>query len=272
MTDDGNPQGTPPDSSAPKDPASGAIPPGAPGDTTAVATSPAEAGRKPAGVSMAALISVGIGVVVLSFVAAFLGSSLARSADTVEAVATPTPVEVDEAAYEEALEEILPAGSAVRAGTGAPEAGKGYDGDVYIDISTSDVYLFTDDEWELVGNIRTSAAENLTGATGATGAAGTDGQTGATGATGADGADGADGKPGTQVLLDEGKPDPEKCSTDGDLYIDTEAWSFYQCKSGAWTAFGPPTDTAPPATEPSDEPTDEPTDEPSEEPTEEPAE
>ena len=47
----------------------------------------------------------------------------------------PTAAEVDEAAYEEALEEILPAGSAVRAGTGAPEAGKGYEGDVYIDIS-----------------------------------------------------------------------------------------------------------------------------------------
>ena len=114
------------------------------------------------------LIWVGIAVVVLSFVAAFLGSWLARSADSNEAVATPTPTtaEIDEAAFEEALEEILPAGSAVRAGTGVPESGKGYEGDVYIDISNADVYLFQDGDWTLVGNIRTSAAENLTGATG----------------------------------------------------------------------------------------------------------
>ena len=120
------------------------------------------------------LIWVGIAVVVLSFFAAFLGSWLARSADSNEAAATPPPTtaEIDEAAFEDALEEILPAGSAVRAGTGVPEAGKGYEGDVYIDISNADVYLFQDGDWTLVGNIRTSAAENLTGAPGAAGEAG----------------------------------------------------------------------------------------------------
>ena len=74
--------------------------------------------------------------------------------------------------YEEALEEILPAGAAVRAGAGVPESGKGYEGEVYIDISTSDVYLFKDGEWVNVGNIRASAAANLTGETGAAGEAG----------------------------------------------------------------------------------------------------
>jgi hypothetical protein len=75
---------------------------------------------------------------VLSFVAAFLGSWLARSADTNEARRdADADVRRDRRGrYEEALEEILPAGSAVRAGTGVPEAGKGYEGDVYIDIST----------------------------------------------------------------------------------------------------------------------------------------
>ena len=92
------------------------------------------------------LIWVGIAVIVLSFFAAFLGSWLARSADSDEAVADADAdaAEVDEAAFEEALEEILPAGSAVRAGTGVPESGKGYEGDVYIDISNADVYLFQD--------------------------------------------------------------------------------------------------------------------------------
>ena len=189
------------------------------------------------------------GVILLSFVASFLGASLARSADSTEAAATPAPTvdELDEAAYEEAIKEILPAGSAVRAGTGAPESGKGYEGDVYIDISTSDVYLFQDD-WTLVGNIRTSAAENLTGATGATGEQGEQGEQGEAGAP---------GEPGTQLTLGLGVPENEKCTTDGDVYIDTEVVAFYECAEGEWTLFGPTDETTPPS-EPADGPTEEP--------------
>ena len=136
--------------------------------------SPGQAPAPSAGVSRAALIWIGVAVVLLSFVAAFLGSWLARSA---EAAAEPTPTatpsplesEMTNADYEEALEEILPAGAAVRAGTGVPAEGKGYEGEVYIDIATSDVYLFRDGAWVQVGNIRQSAAENLTGETGASG-------------------------------------------------------------------------------------------------------
>lgn len=238
MTDDRNPQGTPPETSS--------SPP--------AATRP---GKDSATVSRAMLLWVGVGVVLLSFVAAFLGSWLARSADTTEAVATPTPTsaEFDEAAYEEALEEILPAGSAVRAGTGVPEAGKGYEGDVYIDISNSDVYLFQDGEWTLVGNIRTSAAENLTGATGPEGAAGAQGEQGEQGDQGAQGEPGA---PGTQVSLGVGVPDPETCTTDGDIYIDTETVEFYSCIAGEWTLFGPPSTPAPLPTDAPAEPTDAP--------------
>lgn len=201
------------------------------------------------------LIWIGVAVVLLSFVASFLGASLARSNDTTEAVATPVPPveEVDEAAYEEALEEILPAGSAVRAGTGAPEAGKGYEGDVYIDISTSDVFLFQDGDWTLVGNIRTSAAENLTGATGAAGETGAQGETGATGETGAQGEAGAPGAPGTQVLLGQGAPEPERCTTDGDIFIDTDSVAFSECIGGEWTLFGP-TSAPAPTEEPAEEP------------------
>ena len=252
MTDDGNPQGTPPGPQTPPEPAASP----ATSATTTTATVEPEAEKKPASVNTATLIWVGVAVVLLSFVAAFLGSWLARSADTTEAVATPTPAEVDEVAYEEALEEILPAGSAVRAGTGVPEAGKGYEGDVYIDIATSDVYVFRDGEWTLAGNIRANAAANLTGATGATGA------TGETGATGATGETGAPGAPGTQVLLGEGEPQPETCSPDCDIYIDTEAWTFYECTADVWTPFGPPAAAgAPTEPTPSDDatPTPEPT-------------
>ena len=258
MTDDGNPQGTPPASPTPPDAASDATattdsataetPPGAGPDSTT------EPEKKPAAVTQATLIWVGIAVVVLSFVAAFLGSWLARSADTNEAVATPAPTsaEIDEAAFEDAIEEILPAGSAVRAGTGVPESGKGYEGDVYIDISNSDVYLFQDGDWTLVGNIRTSAAENLTGAQGPSGETGATGDTGATGESGEAGAPGA---PGTQVLLGVGEPDPKTCTTDGDIYIDTTTVSFYECAAGDWTLFGPPTDGTAPTPEPTEPPT-----------------
>ena len=184
--------------------------------------------------SRTALIWIGVAVVVLSFVASFLGATLARSNDANEAVPVPVPTASDTQPstedYEAALEEILPAGAAVRAGAGVPEAGKGYEGEVYIDISTSDVYLFKDGEWVKVGNIRASAAENLTGETGA---AGETGDTGATGETGAPGA------PGTQLSLGLGAPEDKTCETDGDIYIDTELVQFYECESGKWTLFGP---------------------------------
>lgn len=230
MSDDLDPQALPPEST-----------PSPPTATTAA----------PPTVSRAMLVWFGIAVVVLSFVAAFLGAWLARSADSTEAAATTPPAtisEEDQVAYEEALEEILPAGSAVRAGTGVPESGKGYDGDVYLDISTSDVYLFQDGDWTLVGNIRASAAENLTGATGPEGAAGPAGEQGAQGEQGPQGEQGEQGEqgmPGTQVTLGIGAPDAGKCTTDGDVYIDTETVAFYSCSAGVWTLFGPPSTPAP---------------------------
>ncbi len=197
------------------------------------------------------LIWVGIAVVVLSFFAAFLGSWLARSADSNEAAATPPPTsaEIDEAAFEDAIEEILPAGSAVRAGTGVPESGKGYEGDVYIDISNADVYLFQDGDWTLVGNIRTSAAENLTGATGPAGETGATGDTGATGETGETGAPGA---PGTQLLLGVGAPDTRRAPRTATSTSTPTTVQFYECAAGEWMLFGPPTDGATPTPEPTE--------------------
>jgi hypothetical protein len=209
--------------------------------TAPAAAAPAAAAPAPAGVSRTALIWIGVAVVILSFVASFLGATLARSNDASEAVPAPTTSEEQPSTedYEAALEEILPAGAAVRAGAGVPEAGKGYEGEVYIDISTSDVYLFTDGEWVPVGNIRASAAENLTGETGAAGAAG---GTGATGATGAPGA------PGTQIALETTAPDDEPCGADGDIYIylNTEGTELYECADSAWTLVWPmPASNAP---------------------------
>jgi hypothetical protein len=178
--------------------------------------------KKSGGASLGALIGIGIAVVLLSFLASFLGARFAQSSET---ASEPTPTPLSSAEYVAAIEEILPAGSAVRAGTGVPEAGKGYEGDVYIDLATSDVYVFRDGNWVLAGNIRQNAAENLTG------------ETGPPGETGASGAPGA---PGTQLLLGTGEPANDTCTVDGDIYLDTAAWLFYQCGAGTWTQFGPP--------------------------------
>ena len=83
-----------------------------------------------------------------------------------------------------------------------------------------------------VGNIRASAAENLTGETGA---AGETGDAGAAGETGAPGA------PGTQISLETDAPGDEPCQTDGDLYIylNTDAAEFYECTDAEWTLVWP---------------------------------
>lgn len=205
--------------------------------TRTPAAPPPEAKR--AGVSLGALIGIGAAVVVLSFVASFLGATLARSNDaepepTVVETAEPTPPSADE--VEDILDEILPAGSAVRAGTGVPEAGKGYEGDVYIDVSNADVYVFRDGQWLLAGNIRQSAAENLTGA---------EGEQGAQGEQGEQGAQGEAGTPGTQVSLGVGAPSDDTCETDGDIYIDTAETAFYECSGGTWTLVDPSATTLP---------------------------
>ncbi|WP_345803291.1 collagen-like protein [Microbacterium sp. AZCO] len=203
-------------------------------------TTPPPTEPKKNGVGLGALIGVGIGVVLLSFVAAFLGSSLAKSTEpapetTAVAEQTPVPTPKSSEEVEDIIQEILPAGSAVRAGKGVPEAGKGYEGDVYIDVSNANVYVFRDGQWVLAGNIKQSAAENLTGATGATGETGA---TGATGAQGETGATGAPGAPGTQVLLGSGEPDNETCQANGDVYIDTDNTTFYQCTDSEWVLPG----------------------------------
>lgn len=201
--------------------------------------SPAAAAPAAAAVTRSTLVWFGLGFVLLSFFAAFLGSWLARSVDTAAPPAsTPTPVASISPDYAAAIEEILPAGSAVRAGSGVPESGKGYEGDVYIDILTADVYLFQDD-WTLVGNIRESAAENLTGETGASGETGAQGEQGAQGGEGAQGPSGAPGAPGTQLSLGIGAPVDDTCTTDGDVYIDTDQLAFFECDAGAWVLFGP---------------------------------
>jgi hypothetical protein len=84
-------------------------------------------------------------------------------------------------------------------GAGAPSAGLGVVGDIYVDTTTDDFYKKTASTvWTLQGNLRGAAgAQGPVGPTGATGAQGPQGPTGATGATGATGSTGPAGTAAT---------------------------------------------------------------------------
>lgn len=212
-------------------------PPPAPGG----APGSAPTGGKPAApVTKGLLFWVGAGVVLLAFFASFLGSSMAQATaepapvPTVYVTPEPAPSEepLDPAELEAAITELMPTGSVVRAGVGAPSVDAGLDGDLYIDLESANVYLRQDGVWVSVGNIRQNAAENLTGAQGETGATGEQGEQGEAGKPGKPGEPGV---AGTQVTLGTETPDPEAdCGVDGDIYLDTSAMAFYTCAEGVW--------------------------------------
>jgi hypothetical protein len=204
-------------------------------------------GAKPAAVvTRGTLLWVGAGVVVLAFVASFLGASMAGAAapaaaptpaPTIYVTPEPAPSEepLDQAELEAMVAELMPTGSIVRAGVGAPSVDAGLDGDLYIDLDSANVYLRQDGVWVSVGNIKQNAAENLAGEQGEQGAQGETGATGSQGEAGKPGKPGEPGVAGTQVSLGTGSPDAETpCGADGDIYLDTSAMAFYTCAVGVW--------------------------------------
>ncbi len=108
-------------------------------------------------------------------------------------------------------------GAAWLTGTGAPSTDLGKDGDLYLDVSTSDVYQKEDGAWTLITNIK-----------GETGADGDKGDTGDAGDPGQAGTDGA------TWLTGSGAPD-NTLGKDGDLYLDTSTSDVYQKEDGTWT-------------------------------------
>lgn len=194
---------------------------------------------------------VGALVVVLSFFASFWGASIASAPSEPDSAiaeesaepSTDPSTEPTTEAPEAELPPVLPAGADVRVGAGLPDAGHGSDGDVFIDIDTADTFVRTDGEWLRVGNIRTSALENLAGEQGdkgKTGEQGNSGEAGEAGEAGAPGSDGVAGADGTQVVLGGGSPDSAKsCGSAGDVFIDTVAMAFYKCTGENWAPFTP---------------------------------
>lgn len=198
-------------------------------------------------VSKSTAIWVVVGAVIVAIVAALLGGwiggSIAARDEAAPAVsATPTPEvsespepdEPDEAEIDDELQDIiddiLPAGADVRAGRGAPSNDTGATGDIYINLTNSDVYVRRDSGWERVGNLRVDTAENLRGEQGAQGVPGAPGDAGAPGTPGQD---------GTQVVLGADAPDADAtCEPDGSVYIDTSSSTYYSCVDAGWVQFG----------------------------------
>ncbi|WP_404429284.1 hypothetical protein LG299_08750 [Microbacterium lacus] len=193
-------------------------------------------------VTKSTAIWVIVGAVIVAIVAALLGGWIGGAVATRDEAApsaspspTPSPEpsedpEIDEEALEEIVSEIMPAGSAVRVGRGEPAADQGRVGDVYINLTNSDVFVLRESGWERVGNLRVDMAENLVGPEGAPGAPGGTGETGASGAPGQD---------GTQVVLGDGAPPADAtCEPDGSVYIDTSTSTYYSCVAGVWALFG----------------------------------
>jgi len=140
-------------------------PPVASGAPVAAGT-PSSSPRAAQAVTLPVLLGVAAAVVVLVFGASFLGASLARggdsdvpaaavtdtpatdssseASDSADAADDPAEDATDDTVDEEYLAEVLPAGSAIRAGKGAPDEGAGTDGDLYLDIASANIYLHRD--------------------------------------------------------------------------------------------------------------------------------
>jgi hypothetical protein len=106
-------------------------------------------------------------------------------------------------------------GSGILQGAGAPTAGLGVDGDVYIDTVTRDVYQKSNGTWSVITNLSGGPA----------------GPKGDPGDTGADGVDGASVRTGSGVPA-------AGLGNVGDVYIDSTTGDLYAKDAGGWTKTG----------------------------------
>jgi hypothetical protein len=110
-----------------------------------------------------------------------------------------------------------PPGASVLSGAGAPSSGLGVDGDHYFNETNCDWYDKSGGSWG-------SPVTNLKGLQGIQGTAGTNGTNGSNGTNGADGA---------SLLTGAGAPN-NGSGNNGDHYIDTTSWNFYNKSAGSW--------------------------------------
>ena len=164
--------------------------------------------------------------------------------------------------YDEWLESVRGAdGASLLADTKNPSDSDGKNGDVFVNISTWDIFLKVGGAWQPAGNIKGAQGEKgdrgeigpqgPQGEAGPQGPAGADGKDGKDGADGKDGKDGADGKDGldgkdgkdgidgkdgkdgASFLTGSGRPS-NSLGNDGDTYFDFTNKDFYQKVNGFW--------------------------------------
>lgn len=99
-------------------------------------------------------------------------------------------------------------GTSLLTGNGSPSDDLGNNGDCYIDLSTWDFYVKTDEIWINAGNIK-----------------------------GEEGQEGTAGVDGTSVLTGEGEP-LDSNGKDGDSYIDLTTWNYYVKENNGWILKG----------------------------------
>jgi hypothetical protein len=112
-------------------------------------------------------------------------------------------------------------GGEILKGTGAPAAGLGKDGDLYIDTVSRDVYQKTGGAWSVITNLSGGPA----------------GPKGDKGDMGTPGADGDDGAAGASVRTGTGAP-AAGLGNVGDVYIDSATGDLYSKGAGGWTMSG----------------------------------
>ena len=149
--------------------------------------------------------------------------------------------------YDEWLDSVKGAdGASLLADTKNPSDSDGKNGDVFVNISTWDIFLKVGGAWQPAGNIKGAQGEKgdrgeigpqgpqgEQGPQGPAGADGKDGKDGIDGKDGKDGKDGADGKDGTSFLSGNGRP-ANSLGNDGDTYFDFVNKDFYQKANGFW--------------------------------------
>ena len=128
--------------------------------------------------------------------------------------------------YDEWLESVRGAdGASLLANTSNPSDADGKNGDVFVNISTWDIFLKVGGTWQPAGNIK--------GAQGEKGDRGEIGPQGPQGEQGPQGPAGADGKDGASFLSGNGRP-ANSLGNDGDTYFDFVNKDFYQKANGFW--------------------------------------
>ncbi len=121
-------------------------------------------------------------------------------------------------------------------GEGTPQEAEieGKEGDLYLDIKTSNIYKKGATAWTLLGSIKGDKGE-----TGETGPEGPEGPEGSAGDTGDTGDTGPAGKDGATWYTGEGTPqEAEIEGKEGDLYLDIKTSNIYKKGATAWTLLG----------------------------------